>query len=106
MARRSLSKSPLPTVLVHLGLAVGLVILAEQVDSSFHTLDDLRAITSLPVLVSIPRIVTEADVRRRRRRFQLSTVAAVCGLVLIVSAAYFVAMGNEQLLRMLSPGRF
>jgi polysaccharide chain length determinant protein (PEP-CTERM system associated) len=96
----------LVSLVLGLGLAVGLVILAEQVDSSFHTLDDLRAITSLPVLVSIPRIVTEADVRRRRRRFQLSTVAAVCGLVLIVSAAYFVAMGNEQLLRMLSPGRF
>ena len=96
----------LVSLVLGLGLGVGLVILAEQIDTSFHTLDDLRAVTSLPVLVSIPRIVTEADVRRRRRRFQLSTVAAVCGLVLIVSAAYFVAMGNEQLLRMLSPGRF
>src|SRR6266850_418709 len=94
------------SLVLALGLAAGLVILAEQIDSSFHTLDDLRAVTSVPVLASIPRIVTEADIRRRRRRFQLSTVAAVCGLVLIVGAAYFVAMGNEQLLRVISPARF
>src|SRR6266850_2451490 len=96
----------LVSLVLGLGLAAGLVILAEQIDSSFHTLDDLRAVTSVPVLASIPRIVTEADIRRRRRRFQLSTVAAVCGLVLIVGAAYFVAMGNEQLLRVISPARF
>jgi uncharacterized protein involved in exopolysaccharide biosynthesis len=96
----------LMSLVLSLGLAVGLVVLAEQLDSSFHTLDDLRAVTTVPVLVSIPRIVTDRDVRRRRWRVQLATAAAVCGLVLIVGASYFVALGNEQLLRMVSPGRF
>jgi protein tyrosine kinase modulator len=88
------------------GLAVGLVLLAEQLDSSFHSIDELRAATSFPVLASIPKIVTEADVRSKWWRIPLATVAAVCGLVLIVGASYYVAVGNEQLLRLLSPARF
>src|SRR5262249_53202004 len=47
------------------GLALGLVLVAEQIDTSFYTLDELRAFTPAPVLVSIPRLVTETDRRRR-----------------------------------------
>jgi len=85
-----------------LGLAVGLVILAEQLDSSFHSVDELRAITSFPVLVSIPRIVTEGDVRRTRWRAALVATVAVCCLTLVVGASYFVTKGNENLLRLVS----
>src|SRR5205807_3322162 len=50
-----------------LGLAVGAVMLAEKLDNSFHTVDDLRAFSgAVPVLVSIPRITTRRDLRRRR----------------------------------------
>jgi polysaccharide chain length determinant protein (PEP-CTERM system associated) len=87
---------------VALGLAIGLVLLAEQLDTSFHTIDELRTVTSFPVLVSIPRIVTEGDVRRRRWRAVLVTAVAVCGLTLVVGASYFVTKGNEQLLRLVS----
>ncbi|MGH7348008.1 MAG: GNVR domain-containing protein, partial [Candidatus Rokuibacteriota bacterium] len=89
-----------------IGVAAGLVILAEQLDNSFHTMDDLRAASNVPILVSIPRIVTHADTRRRLWRMRLATAASVCGLVLIVGASYFLALGNEQLLRIISPGRF
>jgi polysaccharide chain length determinant protein (PEP-CTERM system associated) len=85
-----------------LGLAVGLVILAEQLDTSFHSVDELRAITSFPVLVSIPRIVTEGDVRRSRWRAALVAAVAVCCLTLVVGASYFVTNGNENLLRLVS----
>ncbi len=85
-----------------LGLAVGLVILAEQLDTSFHTVDELRSVTSFPVLVSIPRIVTEGDVRRTRWRAVLATAVAVCCLTLLVGASYFVTKGNENLLRLVS----
>ena len=85
-----------------LGLAVGLVILAEQLDSSFHSVDELRAITSFPVLASIPRIVTEGDVRRSRLRAALVAAVAVCCLTLVVGASYFVTKGNENLLRLVS----
>jgi len=84
-----------------LGLAVGAVVLAEKVDTSFHTVDDLRAFSPVPVLVSIPRIMTPADLRRRRWHMRLATSAAFVGLVVIVGIAYFAANGNEQLVSLL-----
>jgi polysaccharide biosynthesis transport protein len=93
------------TLALSIGVAMGLVVLAEQRDTSFHTIDDLRAFTPVPVLVSISRIVTAKDVRRRRWRAQLTTAAAVLAVLLIVGASYFVAHENEQLLRLLTPGR-
>jgi uncharacterized protein involved in exopolysaccharide biosynthesis len=96
----------LMSLALSIGVAAGLVLLAEQLDTSLHTIDELRAATIFPVLVSIPRIVTEADARRRWWRMSLATAVAVCGLVLLGGTTYYVASGNEQLLRILSPGRF
>ncbi|MCI0410749.1 MAG: hypothetical protein L0191_19680 [Acidobacteria bacterium] len=84
-----------------LGLAAGAVVLAEQLDTSFHTVDDLRAFTAMPVLVSIPKIITTADASRKRWRFCLVAVSAIVGLAFIVGGVYFFAHGNEELLRML-----
>jgi uncharacterized protein involved in exopolysaccharide biosynthesis len=87
---------------ISVGLAAGLVFLAEQLDTSFHTIEELRTATSFPILVSIPRIVTERDVRRTRWRAVLATAVAVCCLTLLVGASYFVTKGNENLLRLVS----
>ena len=84
-----------------LGLAVGAVVLAERVDTSFHTVDDLRAFSPVPVLVSIPRIVTRTDRRRRAWHMRLAASAAFMGLVVIIGLAYFAASGNEQLVSLL-----
>src|SRR5881409_3503687 len=84
-----------------LGLAAGAVALVEKADSSFHTLDELRAFSAVPVLVSIPRIVTETDRRRRQWHMRLAASAAVVGLVVIVSSAYFAAHENEYLVSLL-----
>ena len=84
-----------------LGLAAGAVALAEKADTSFHTLDELRAFSAVPVLVSIPRIVTETDRRRRQWHLRLAASAAVVGLVVIVSSAYFAAHENEYLVSLL-----
>ncbi|PYN24422.1 MAG: hypothetical protein DMD99_11125 [Candidatus Rokuibacteriota bacterium] len=84
-----------------LGLAVGAVMLAEHVDTSFHGVDDLRAFSAVPVLVSIPRIVTATDRRRKLWRMRLAAGAAVVGLVVIVGSGYFVAHGNERLVAFL-----
>jgi polysaccharide chain length determinant protein (PEP-CTERM system associated) len=85
-----------------LGLAVGVVVLVEHVDNSFHTIDDLRAFGEVPVLVSIPRIMTKTDLRRRRWHMRLATSAAFVGLLLIVGIAYFAANGNEDLVSLLA----
>lgn len=87
------------------GAALGLVLLAEQLDTSFHTVDEVRAFTRLPVLVSIPAIGTPADQRRRRRVHQLATVSALAGLVLIVGVTWWLAHGNEYLVSMLAGRR-
>ncbi len=84
-----------------LGLAGGAVVLAERVDTSFHTVDDLRAFSPVPVLVSIPRIVTRTDRRRRAWHMRLAASAAFMGLVVIIGLAYFAASGNEQLVSLL-----
>ena len=84
-----------------IGLAAGVVALAEKADTSFHTLDELRAFSAVPVLVSIPRIVTETDRRRRQWHMRLAASAAVVGLVVIVSSAYFAAHENEYLVSLL-----
>ncbi len=85
-----------------IGLAVAAVLLAEQLDTSFHTLDDLRAFSKAPVLVSIPRIVTPNDSRRRSWRMRLATAAVCIGLVMIAGIGYLAARGNEGLTLLLA----
>ncbi|PYN38756.1 MAG: hypothetical protein DMD98_03215 [Candidatus Rokuibacteriota bacterium] len=90
------------TLMGSLVLAVGAVVLAEHVDTSFHTIDELRAFSAVPVLVSIPRIVTRTDLRRRQWRMRLATGAALFSLVLIMGIAYLAAHGNEHLVALLT----
>ena len=92
-------------LVLSLGLAAGAVMLAEQLDTSFHSVDTLRHFSTVPVLASIPRIATAADTRRRRWRFRFAAGAAMLALAILMSAAYFVARGNEELVWMLGQGR-
>ncbi len=85
------------------GLAVGGLVLAEIRDTSFHSVDALRAFSTVPVLVAIPQIVTEADVLKRRTRFRLVLGGAVLGLLLTAGVSYFIAHDNQQLTNLLSP---
>jgi len=89
------------TLLFSLGLSVGAMLLAEYVDTSFHEVDDLRAFSNVPVLASIPRILTRTDLRRRWWRVRLGAAVALVGLVVIVSLAYVAANGNERLVLLL-----
>jgi polysaccharide chain length determinant protein (PEP-CTERM system associated) len=88
-----------------LALGVGAMVLAEMLDTSFHSTDDLRAYTTVPLLVSIPRILTEGDLRRERWRFRFAAVGVLICVVVIAGSCYFFAYGNEQLAQLLSRGR-
>ncbi|OLB92262.1 MAG: hypothetical protein DMD98_13620 [Candidatus Rokuibacteriota bacterium] len=92
-------------LMLSLGVAAGAVVLAERLDTSIHTIDDLRARIPVPVLVSIPRMITGSDVRRRRARVALATVSVTLGLALIVGASAYLGHGNEQLALVLARGR-
>jgi succinoglycan biosynthesis transport protein ExoP len=92
------------TLMLSLGLAVGIVLLAEHVDTSFHDVDDLRAFSNVPVLISIPWIVTQTYLRRRWWRMRLGATAAFVGLVVIVGISYVAANGNERLVLLLTRG--
>src|SRR4029453_8098754 len=54
------------------GLAVAAVLLAEKLDTSFHDVDELRAFSNVPVLVSIPKIATKTDLARRAWRMRFA----------------------------------
>jgi polysaccharide chain length determinant protein (PEP-CTERM system associated) len=94
----------LVSLVLCVGLGAGALILAEMLDTSFHSVNELRAFTSVPVLVSIPRIVTEADRQRQQRRFRMAAAGAMLGLVLIAGITYFIGHGNEQLVQSLASG--
>jgi len=87
-----------------LGLALAMVMVAEKVDTSFHAVDDLRAFSPVPVVVSIPLIVTHGRIRRRRWHMRLAVCAIFIALIGIVATAYFAAHGNERLVGVLGRG--
>jgi polysaccharide chain length determinant protein (PEP-CTERM system associated) len=89
-------------VIAALGLACGAVVLAEQLDSSFHSPEALRAFTTVPVVAAIPLIDTETDRRARRRRFRLAAASALIGLAVISGMAHLVARGNDQIVTLLA----
>jgi hypothetical protein len=75
------------------------VVAAEQMDTSFHTVDDLREFTGIPVLATIPQI--GRNPRRGYLRMALGTASAVAAIVLIGSLSAYYANGNETLVRLL-----
>lgn len=86
-------------VLAAIGLAGAAVVAAEQIDTSFHSLDELKAFTSVPVLATVPAI---ADGRGRvvwRAAFVSASILIVVGLS--ATAAAMLARGNEDLVRLL-----
>jgi uncharacterized protein involved in exopolysaccharide biosynthesis len=92
----------LVSIVMSLVLVAGAMVLAEVLDTSFHSPSDLRAHVGIPLLVSIPRILTDHDVRRQRWRFRFVATGVVLSIFVLCGSAYFFAHGNEQLAQMLS----
>jgi len=88
-------------LLVAFGLGLGVVIGLEFLDSSFRSVDELRGFTKVPVLATIPRIVTSRD-RVRSILIQggvLIGAAVVFGFIAVTVFQY--ARGLESVTRML-----
>jgi polysaccharide biosynthesis transport protein len=92
--RRRLIPLTLP---LSIGLGVAVMILLELLDKSLRSAEELQALTRIPVVVSIPPIVVEADRRERKRRLVLAAGAGVLGTAGAVGLSYVVASGNWAL---------
>jgi polysaccharide chain length determinant protein (PEP-CTERM system associated) len=107
LPERPVGPNRLRLLLVGLALALGAagaaVILAEQVDTSYRRAEEVRATAGVPVLSTIPRIVTEADRLSALRQRRLAVVAVTAGLVLVVGTSFVVAHNNQSLVSILTP---
>lgn len=89
------------SLILALAVAAGTVFLFEQMDSSFHTLNDLRAFTDIPVVAVIPRIATPRDVWHRRLRAGAIVLATVVLVAIAVRVGYQLGHANQSMVWML-----
>jgi DNA-binding transcriptional regulator YbjK len=90
-------KLALVGIMLSLCIAVSIVFIAEFLDTSFHTVEELRAFSRAPVLVRLPYVITAAEARRKRWQYGFVTIAMLLGLALIVISAYVTIKGLEEL---------
>ena len=86
------------------GVTLALVLLIHRLDGSLHTIDEVRAMTTVLVLATVPPIVTSRDRVRGLWRAGLTAVALALAVALAVGGASVIASGNEDLVRMFSRG--
>jgi len=95
-------------MVVGLALSVGLaalaVVVAEHRDTSFHTLSSLRALVKVPILASIPSVVTENDRRRMRWRFWPISASVAVLLLVLLGVAQYITKGNDMIIGLLASG--
>jgi polysaccharide chain length determinant protein (PEP-CTERM system associated) len=101
------STGPSRLVLVGLGaliaLAVGVLVLLirQGLDPTFHSIDELRAFTSLPILASIP-VLAATPPQGGRLRSAVMASATTVAIVGVAISAFHLAHGCEQVVRVLS----
>ncbi len=86
-------------LLLALAAMAGAVVLAEQFDTSFHSVDEVREFTAVPVLATIPQI--GATPRRGWARATLGTASAVAAVAVVATLSAYLAHGNDTLVRLL-----
>src|SRR5437867_3393179 len=86
-----------------LAAAAVAVVLAEQVDTSYRTVDEVRASVPVPVLSTIPKITTERDHRRTTRQRRWTAAAVAVGLFVVVGSSFVLAHNNDALVALLTP---
>jgi polysaccharide chain length determinant protein (PEP-CTERM system associated) len=92
----------LATLVIALGISGIAVVIAEHTDTSYRSADEVRNLEIVPVLSTIPRIVTERDRRRRLRQRRLATAAVAVGLLGVIGSSFAFAHNNHALVASLS----
>ena len=91
----------LMALVLSLAIAGAAVFIAEQLNVSFHNVDELRAFTTLPVLAMVPEIVTYADAWKGRLRSGFVTLSVLLAVVMASEAARLVGHGSGRFVWML-----
>ena len=86
-------------------LAFAAMVIAEKLDSTFHSVDELRAFAAVPTVAVIRRISTPSASRTERWRLGLATIGILAALAIAIGAGRYIGTGNEQLVRMTERGR-
>lgn len=86
-----------------LGAAAVAVVLAENIDTSFRRVDEVRSTFAVPILSTIPRIITEHDRYRATQHRRFATAAVAVGILLVMGSSFLVAHNNESLVSLLTP---
>lgn len=86
-----------------LALAVGAAAVfgPEALDTSVHSIEQLQARCELPVLVTIPRIVSAQDQRQQRMRLAMASAAVSVTVAGLVVVSYLLAKENWALTSLL-----
>lgn len=84
-------------LLAALGTSGLAVLLAENLDTSYRRLDEVRMALPVPVLSVIPSIITERDRQRRTRRRRLAAAAVAIGLLAVIGSSFTVAHDNHAI---------
>jgi polysaccharide biosynthesis transport protein len=93
------------TIIAAIGAAVAVALIAERLDTTLHSADQLREIADAPTLASIPIIPTAQGTRQRWFKRAVATAAVAAAITGIVAGTYYVSAGNEQMVRLTSrPG--
>jgi len=89
-------------LIVSLGVALVAVFFCEVMTPVFHTIEELRAFTTVEILGSVPRITTQKEWIRQCLRQGIGVVSLGVVLFTLAIVAQNVAIGNTKVARLLS----
>ena len=87
-------------LLLAVAAAAAAILIREQFDTAFHSVDEVRDYTTVPVLVSIPPIGPAPTMHRLKVALATASTLAAVGLVAMTAA--YLARDNAQLARMIA----
>jgi ABC-type nitrate/sulfonate/bicarbonate transport system permease component len=85
----------LMTLVLGLGLGCGAAYLLEMMDTSYKTPDEAGEALNIPVLASIPLLVTESELNSKKRREIFTGVSVALGFCVAVFAIFITVKGFE-----------
>jgi uncharacterized protein involved in exopolysaccharide biosynthesis len=82
-------------IVLALAIAVALVALIERMDTTFHTVDDLRVFTRVPVLATVPRLVSPNEQRRKTREIRLLAAKLMVLLAITFAGSAYLTQSTQ-----------